>query len=71
MLTKTLAERYNHFQHDFGQNVGQDYEEIVNTLFTPDFKKIANAMNWPVSGHGFCHSSKVLKTLLELGQFKV
>jgi hypothetical protein len=42
MLTKTLAERYNHFQHDFGQNVGQDYEEIVNTLFTPDFKKIAN-----------------------------
>lgn len=38
----TLAASYHEFQHKFGQNEDQDYETIIPSLFSPDFKKIAN-----------------------------
>ncbi len=42
MSIKILAERYNEFQHQLGQGVEQDYETIINALFSPEFTKIAN-----------------------------
>jgi hypothetical protein len=42
MTINTLAERYNQFQHEFGQDLDQDYDDIINHLFASDFKKIAN-----------------------------
>ena len=42
MSVQALAERYNYFQHDFGQDVDHDYEDLISKLFNADFKKIAN-----------------------------
>lgn len=42
MTNETLAAQYNQFQNDFGQDVGQDYENIIRRLFTPDLEKVAN-----------------------------
>jgi len=42
MSIQTLAERYNSFQHSFGQDVAHDYDDLISTLFTADFTKIAN-----------------------------
>lgn len=42
MSIKFLAEQYNQFQHEFGQEVRQDYESTIAKLFSPKFKKIAN-----------------------------
>ena len=42
MLVSDLAEKYNQFQHAFGQGKAQNYEILIETLFSPHFKKIAN-----------------------------
>lgn len=42
MTSKTLAEQYNQFQNNFGQDSSQDYDDIILKLFTADFKKVAN-----------------------------
>jgi hypothetical protein len=42
MSVVMLAEQYNQFQHAFGQGDNKDYEKIINELFSPHFKKIAN-----------------------------
>lgn len=42
MIMKELAERYNQFQHDFGQNQTLDYGKIIERLFAPHFKKVVN-----------------------------
>lgn len=39
-----LVESYNNFQNNFGQRVELDYPQIVNSLFSRDFKKIANGV---------------------------
>ncbi|MBX9804218.1 MAG: hypothetical protein K2Y18_00505 [Alphaproteobacteria bacterium] len=44
MSIQELAQRYNQFQHDFGQGVSHDYEKVINTLFSQNFKKIANGI---------------------------
>lgn len=38
-----IAERYNKFQNDFGQGVVQDYDSIIEGLFSPEFTKIGNS----------------------------
>lgn len=40
--TNNIAERYNKFQNDFGSGVVQDYESIIEDLFSPEFTKTAN-----------------------------
>jgi len=42
MTIVALAEQYNQFQHAFGQGVSKDYDALINALFSPKFKKIAN-----------------------------
>ena len=42
MNAQKIAEDYNEFQNDFGQSVAKDYKQIIDQLFTDDFKKIAN-----------------------------
>ncbi|MCE3231651.1 MAG: hypothetical protein K0R76_270 [Alphaproteobacteria bacterium] len=42
MSIAALAEQYNQFQQAFGQGEDQDYERTINSLFSHDFKKIAN-----------------------------
>lgn len=47
MSVSLLAEKYNKFQQDVGQGThgGGDlsvFEEVVNTLFSSQFKKVAN-----------------------------
>lgn len=37
-----IADRYNKFQNDFGSGVVQDYESIIENLFSPSFSKTAN-----------------------------
>lgn len=40
--TTNIAERYNKFQNDFGSGLVQDYESIIEGLFSPSFTKTAN-----------------------------
>lgn len=40
--TTNIAERYYSFQNDFGSGVIQDYESIIEELFSPEFTKIGN-----------------------------
>lgn len=42
MSISTVAEKYNQFQHAFGQGDEHNYEDLINSLFSPQFKKIAN-----------------------------
>ncbi len=37
-----IAERYNKFQNDFGSGVVQDYDSIIEELFSPEFTKTGN-----------------------------
>lgn len=37
-----IADRYNKFKNDFGSGVVQDYESIIENLFSPSFSKTAN-----------------------------
>jgi hypothetical protein len=37
-----IAERYNKFQNDFGSGVVQDYDALIENLFSPSFSKTAN-----------------------------
>lgn len=39
-----LVEAYNHFQNNFGQGVELDYQQVVTSLFSKDFKKVANGV---------------------------
>ena len=63
MSIQILAERYNYFQHDFGQNVDHDYDDLICTLFTADFKKIANGNELA------CERSQLLKQLKSAKEF--
>jgi hypothetical protein len=42
MSIKRLATAYNQFQDNFGNGLDADYETIIESLFSPTFKKIAN-----------------------------
>jgi hypothetical protein len=42
MSISSIAEQYNQFQHAFGQGIVKDYEGLINDLFSPNFKKLAN-----------------------------
>jgi hypothetical protein len=42
MSVKSLAERYNQFQHDFGQGLSEDFDQQIDDLFHASFKKVAN-----------------------------
>lgn len=42
MTIVALAEQYNQFQHSFGQGAENDYEGVVEKLFSPTLKKLAN-----------------------------
>ncbi len=42
MTISKLAEQYNQFQHAFGQGDVLNYENMINALFSPKFKKVAN-----------------------------
>ncbi len=37
-----LAHVYNEFQNNYGQSIFLDYKHVIENLFSPDFKKIAN-----------------------------
>ena len=37
-----IGEKYNQFQHKFGQEISQNNDAIIQELFSPTFKKIAN-----------------------------
>lgn len=41
-MTNNIAEKYNKFQNDFGQNVEQDYDAFIESLFSPESTKTAN-----------------------------
>jgi len=42
MTTNNIAETYNQFQNDFGSSVEQDYDALIESLFSPEFTKTAN-----------------------------
>ena len=44
MTISKLAEQYNQFQHAFGQGDVLNYENMINALFSPKFKKVAGPM---------------------------
>ena len=39
---KQYCKKYNKFQNDFGQNVEQDYDTFIESLFSPESTKTAN-----------------------------
>ena len=39
-----LGKLYNQFQHSYGQSVSLDYDNTVKSLFSANFKKIANGI---------------------------
>ncbi len=41
-MTNNVAQQYNKFQNDFGQNVEQDYDALIEDLFSPESTKTAN-----------------------------
>ena len=41
---KQMAQAYNQFQHNFGADNPQNYDEILETLFHPSLKKITNGV---------------------------
>lgn len=42
MITNNIAETYNQFQNDFGLSIEQDYDTLIENLFSPSFTKTAN-----------------------------
>jgi hypothetical protein len=42
MSIENIAEKYNRFQNNFGQNVEQDYDAFIESLFSPESTKTAN-----------------------------
>jgi hypothetical protein len=53
MTIANLAKAYNNFQNDYGQSISPDYEEIINELFSVDFKKVANGQELVAKRDGF------------------
>jgi hypothetical protein len=48
----SLGKSYNDFQNNFGQNVDLDYKSIIKSLFSVDFKKVANGVELVSNAEG-------------------
>ena len=42
MTIENIAQKYNQFQSDFGAHVEQNYDGLIENLFSVNFSKIAN-----------------------------
>lgn len=56
-----LVESYNNFQNSFGQDIKLDYPRIVASLFSEDFKKIANGVELVSNAEGLINQLQSIK----------
>lgn len=61
MTVKEMAQTYNQFQQDYGQENSKDYDALIEKIFAPDFQKIAN---------GVCLVDSRSKLLFQLSEVK-
>lgn len=56
-----LVESYNNFQNSFGQSLELDYQQVVTSLFSKDFKKVANGKELVSRAEGLIHQLQGVK----------
>lgn len=66
-----LVKSYNHFQSSFGQGVELDYQHMVNSLFSKDFKKIANGVELVSNAEGLINQLQSVKEVAGAWSIKV